>query len=160
FPPELPAGIGGVGRPLVDEADVLDEGAAEGDVQHLDPTAHAEDRQLLVERPLDELELEGVPVRVRRGELRVRLLTVASGLDVAAAAEDDAVADLEDVGQVPVGDPRKRQRQPTGEGDGPLEPDGSVLAEVEQADGEAYHGFPRARHYATFLSQRRLESRQ
>ena len=77
------------------ERDVLDERSAERDVQDLDPAAHAEDRQAAVERPLDELELEGVALRVGRREKLVRLLAVRRRLDVAAAAEEDAVAGVE-----------------------------------------------------------------
>src|SRR5207237_746973 len=88
---------------LARELDRL-ERAAEGAVQHLQPAAQAEQRQLLVERALHELQLERIPVRIRRGELRVRLLAVAAGLDVAAPAEDDAVADVENLPEVTVAD--------------------------------------------------------
>ena len=154
--PELPARIRGMAAPFVDEADILDERSAEGDVQNLDPAAHTEHGQALVECTLDELQLELVPLGVGRRELLVRLLSVPLRLDVAAAAEEDAVANLEHLIQVSVPDAGERQRQPACQGDRSLEADACVVREVEQSYGEADDRFLRARathDSPRFLSQ-------
>ncbi len=103
-----------------------------------------------VERALGQLELEGVAHRLGRGEVLGGLLAVAARVDVAAAAEEDPVADVERVLQVAV-DPRKREADAAGERERPLEADAGVVAEVVQAQREPDDGFA-LRHHWTFLS--------
>ena len=150
--PCLPAAVGGVLGPLRLDRDVLDERAAEGDVQDLDAAAHPEDGEPAVEHAFGQLELEGVPNRLRRRQMLRGLLPVASRVDVAAAAEEDAVADVERVLDVAV-DAREREPDPADERERPLEADPGVVAEVVQAEREADHRFARGRHDWTFLSQ-------
>jgi hypothetical protein len=120
--------------PLRLHGDVLDERAAEGDVQDLDPAAHAEDRQAAVERALGELELERVANRLGRRQVLGRILAVPARVDVAV-------------------DARKGEADPAGEGDRALEADPGVVAEVVQAEREPDHRFAPVAHHWTFLSQ-------
>jgi hypothetical protein len=122
--------------PLVLEGEVLDERASEGDVEDLDPAAHAEDRKPALERALRELELERVPAGLGRGEVVGRLLAVAARVDVAAAAEEDPVARVERVLEV---DPGEREPHAACEGDRPLEAHAGVVAEIVQAERQADH---------------------
>ena len=124
--PAYPAGIGRVVTPLLDETDVLHERAAEGNVSTWIPR-HMPGWETPVERALNELELECIPQRIGRRQLGMRLLTVTTRLDIAAAAEDDPVADLEDVLEVVVPDAGQREWQAAGEGDGRLEPNTGVI---------------------------------
>ena len=143
--PRLPAAVGGVVGPLGLHGDVLDERPSEGDVEDLDAAAHAEDGEAPVEHALGQIELEGVPQRLGGRQVLGRLLAVAPGVDVAAAAEEDPVADFERVLEVPAVDAREREADAAGERDRPLEADAGVVAEVVQAEGEADHRFPRSR---------------
>src|SRR5215217_8815869 len=72
--------------------DVLEEGAAETDVEDLDSAADAEDRQIAVECLAQERELEGVAeladVVGRRVDVGV---AVDRRIDVGAAAEEQTV---------------------------------------------------------------------
>src|SRR4029450_8500318 len=92
--PRPPAAIGRMLGPFRLHGDVLDERAAKRDVEDLDAAAHAKDRETAVERSLGQLQLEGVADRLRRGEVLGRFLPVEARVDVAAAAEEDAVAGL------------------------------------------------------------------
>ena len=141
FLPGLPARVGGVLGPLGLDRHVLDERAAEGDVEDLDPAAHPEDRQPAVERTLGELELEDVAKRLGRREVLGRLLAVARGVDVPAAAEEDPVAHVERVLEVPV-HAREAEADAAGKRDRPLEADRGVVAEVVQPQREADDRFP------------------
>ena len=146
--------------PLGLHGDVLDERAAERDVEDLDPAAHAEDGQAAVERALGELELEGVAERLGRREVLGRLLPVARGVDVAAAAEEDPVAGVQRVLEVPV-DAREREADAAGERDRPLVADPGVVAEVVQAQREADDRLLRSLLMpSTFISRVALESAQ
>ena len=61
----------------------------------------------------------------------MRFLTVTTQLDIAAAAEDDPVADLEDIlGGRRARTRRRREWQAAGEGKGQLEPNTGVITEV------------------------------
>src|SRR3989454_3546306 len=74
--------------------DVLVEAPAQRDVDDLDAAADGEERHVVVERPVDEADLESV---TRRGDFArgvVALLAEARGVDVAAAREDEAVEAL------------------------------------------------------------------
>ena len=138
--------------PLGLDRHVLDERPAERDVQDLNAPAHAEDREPALERALGQLELELVAQRLGRREVLGRLLPVAARVDVAPAAEEDAVADVERILQVAV-HPRERKPDAAHERQRPLEADPGVVAEVVQAEREADHRFALAAHYWTFLSQ-------
>ena len=69
-------------RPFGLHGHVLDERAAQRDVEDLDPAAHAEDGQAPVERLLNKLELELVAERIGRPEMLGRILPVATRVDV------------------------------------------------------------------------------
>src|SRR3989454_11926251 len=74
--------------------DVLVEAPAQRDVDDLDAAADGEERHVVVERPVDEADLESV---TRPGDFAcgvVALLAEARGVDVAAAREDEAVEAL------------------------------------------------------------------
>ena len=144
--PRLPAPVGGVLGPLGLDRDVLDERAAEGDVEDLDAAAHAEDGQPAVERALGELELEGVAERLGRRQVLGRLLAVARGIDVAASAEEDPVAGIQRIFEVPV-HARKPQPDAARQGHRALEADRGVVAEVVQAQGEPDHRFAPVTHH-------------
>ena len=131
--------------PLRFHGDVLDERAAERDVEDLDAAAHPEDGELPVERALDELELEGVAAGLRDRQVLGRLLAVAAGIDVPAAAQQDAVARIERVLQVTV-HAGKAEPNAAREGERPLEADRGVVAEVVQAQGEPDHRFAPVTH--------------
>src|SRR5207247_7981263 len=98
--PADPPRVGRVVCPVRNQRDVLDEGATKGDVQHLDAAAHSQEGESPVEHALDELELEGVPVRIGDCEELVRLLAVTARLDVPAAAEQDAAAGVEGIVEI------------------------------------------------------------
>jgi hypothetical protein len=132
------------------QREVLDERPPERDVQDLHAPAHAEDRQLAVERPLDEVELERVAVRLGRAQALVRLLSVEPRVDVATAAEDKPVAQIEHVVEDLL-DPRESHRGAAGERDRALEPDPLVVAEVVEADREADQRLPRPLHLDTYI---------
>ena len=74
---------------------VLDEVAAARDVEELEAAADRERRQVALERRLEEAQLAGVAVRLRRVGLRMPLSAVVSRVDVAAAGEDDPVEHVE-----------------------------------------------------------------
>jgi hypothetical protein len=80
------------------------------------------------------------------------LLAVARRLDVAPAAEEDAVAELERVREA---DAREREADAAGQRERSLEPDGGVIAEVVLAEREADDGLlvPDG-HDWTFLPER------
>ena len=74
----LPLAPAGVARMLLGEqAHVLGERAAEGDVEDLDAPTHAENRQVTSECRAHERELERVPLGLGGGEQRMRVLAVA-----------------------------------------------------------------------------------
>ena len=81
-----------------------------------------------------------------------RLLPVATGIDVTAAAQQDAVARVERVLEMAV-HTRKPQPHAAREGKRPLEADSRVVAEVVQPERESDHRLPPIRHDWTFLSQ-------
>ena len=112
--PGLPAAVRWMLCPFGLERDVLHERAAKRDVQHLDPSAHAQERKTAVDRALDELELERVASRVRVGQVLARLLPVAARVDVAAAAEQDAITGIECVLEV-AADPGEPESDPARE---------------------------------------------
>src|SRR5918995_2928850 len=136
------------------DADVLDEGAAECDVQYLDAPAGAEDRQLALERAAHQLELEGVPVGLGGREMLRRLLAEEARLDVPPAAEKDPIAGVQGVVEEGSVQPRERHRHAACKRDRALEADASVVTEVVQADREADHRL--LLHSATYTG--RLES--
>src|SRR5829696_2838054 len=134
------------------ERDVLHERSPQRDVQHLDPTAHAEHREAAVERTLDELALEYVASRLRVGQVLARLLPVAAWVDVTATAEKDAVAGVERILQVAV-DPREPEPDAARERERPLEAHTRVIAEVVQAEREADDRFPPIPRHETLISE-------
>ena len=95
---------------------VLLDRPARRHVQHLHAAADAEQRQVALERPVPERELEAVPLRTRSAGLRVRPRAVRAGIDVGAAGEDEAVEEVEQLvgrlGRGVVG--REQQRDPAG----------------------------------------------
>ena len=122
-------------RPFGLHGHVLDERAAERDVEDLDPAAHAEDGQAAVERSLDELELELVAERIGRPEMLGRILPVATRVDVSSAAEEDPVAGVQRIVEVTV-DARQGEPDAAGERQRPLVADSGVVAEVVQPQRE------------------------
>src|SRR3989442_9317168 len=107
--PSLPARVSRVLGPLGDETHVLDERAAESDVQDLDSATHAEDREAPFERALGQLELERVAARLGRHQVVGPLLPVEARVDVASAAEQTPVTGVEGVVEISVD---ARQDQP------------------------------------------------
>ena len=137
--------------PLGLERGVLDESAAERDVQDLDSAAHTEDWQAALERSLDELELEGIAPRLGDAQVLGRRLAVEARVDVPAAAEQDPVAGVERVFEV-AADARQHHPDAAGERQRLLEADAAVVAEVVQAQREADNRFPRpAGHADTYI---------
>jgi len=87
-----------VGRPVqvivtrsAANAQVLDQGAAVGDVQQLGPPTDAEDGHPRRPGRSDEGQLPVVAQRIRRAALRLGDGPVPSRVDVAAAGEDQTV---------------------------------------------------------------------
>ena len=78
-----------------DVGQVLVQGAALCDVEHLGAAADAEQRQLPVDGPVDQLMLPGVTVPPRLVGFRVGGLTVTRRIDVLAAGDDQAVEAVE-----------------------------------------------------------------
>lgn len=77
------------------QADVLDERPAERHVQHLYAAAHAEDRQLALQRRTHQRQLERIPLRLGGGKQRMRILPVPVRLDVAPGRQHDRVDRVE-----------------------------------------------------------------
>jgi hypothetical protein len=78
-----------------DFGQVLDEVAAERDVQDLASAAHRKNRHVPLERLAEELELRLVALRVDPSHLAVGLSSVGARIDVAAAREDETVERVE-----------------------------------------------------------------
>src|SRR2546428_9115322 len=74
--------------------DVLVEASAQRDVDDLDASADGQEGHVVVERPVDEADLEGVTRLGDSARGVVALLAEARGVDVAAAREDEAVEAL------------------------------------------------------------------
>ena len=74
---------------------MLDQVAAAQDVEQLEAAADRERRQVTLERGLEEAELAGVAVCLRRVGGRVALGAVLRRIDVDAAGEDDPVEHVE-----------------------------------------------------------------
>ncbi len=70
---------------------VLDEGAAARDVQHLDAAADREDRKVARAGIFDERQLEFVTARLRLDQRRVRRLPVSRRRHIVAAREHESV---------------------------------------------------------------------
>ena len=92
---------------------MLHEISSAGDVQHLAPATHGEDRQVPAERGLQERELSAVPLRADLDRLGMRLGAVRLGIEVSTAREDDPVEHVERLVDR-VGDGRDEQRPPAG----------------------------------------------
>ena len=75
---------------------VLNQVAAERHVEHLGATADAEKRQVDVERRPNERVFEGIPILSRGPRFLMRLLAVASRINVGAACNDEPVEGGED----------------------------------------------------------------
>ena len=84
---------------------VLDQGAAQGDVEHLHAAAHAEHRDVAGQRGGEQRELPGIPGGRGRTGQRVRRLPYRAGVDVRAAGQQQAVERR---------DGRGRRRAPAG----------------------------------------------
>src|SRR5581483_4882418 len=107
---------------------ILDEGAAEGHVQDLHPATDGEGRHADPVGLEEQLDLEGVAVGLYAVDLRIRLLAVASGIDVAAAAEQQAV------------DPGEQLRR--GGGLAGQQQDGSRAGAPERVEVVLWHAVP------------------
>jgi GMP synthase-like glutamine amidotransferase len=103
---------------------ILDQRAAECDVQNLDATADTEDRQTRGARDLDQRELPRVALGLGCPAPGLPLLAVPGGIDVGATAEDESVEALDD--RVDRSVPAQFDGQPPGRGDGT-----GVVREVE-----------------------------
>ena len=66
LPPCRPARVGGMLAVGVDQAEILDQRASEGDVEHLHAAADAEQRQVAVDRCAHQRKLELVTLRLGR----------------------------------------------------------------------------------------------
>ena len=78
-----------------DVGQVLDEGAAPGDVEDLSAATDAEQRQVAGQGGLGERQLGGVAVGPYTGRGGVHRLAVRSRVDVGAAGQDHAVEPVE-----------------------------------------------------------------
>ena len=78
-------------RPRVVVVEVLDERAAERNVDHLLAAADAEHRQSLAPRLLEQAQLRVVELPVDRAKSRVRLFAVEGRIDVPAARQQKPV---------------------------------------------------------------------
>ncbi len=78
--------------------DVLNERAAERDVQELLAPADAEHGHLLSDRAVGQGELEGGPIVLGRDRLVARLGAEMGGVDVEVAARDDEPVDQREIG--------------------------------------------------------------
>ena len=83
--------------------DVLMQGAAEGDVEDLDPAADRKEGDAPVDRGPRERDLAVVRLAVDPVHRLVRFLAVARGVDVGATGEDDGVDAGEQRGEIVVG---------------------------------------------------------
>ena len=97
---------------------VLDEVAAERDVQHLRAAADREHRHVARERGLQQRELGAVALLDDPVRRLVALLAVGGRIEVGAAGEDDPVERVERLLD-PVVRGRHEQRAPAGALDGP-----------------------------------------
>ncbi len=102
----------------------LDEGPAEGDVQHLDAAADAEDRHARCHRRVHQGELPGVALRVDCAARRRADLAVAGRVDVRPSAQHEAVDPLHE--RLDRGVPAQPDRQAARRGDRP-----GVVGEVQ-----------------------------
>jgi Fe-S oxidoreductase len=87
-------------------------------------------RALAVERALDELELERVAPRLGIGQVLARRLPVTARVDVAAAAEEDAVAGVEGIVEILAVQLRQHERDATCKRDRALVAHAGVVPEV------------------------------
>src|SRR6478735_1131132 len=77
---------------------MLDQGSAERDIEQLDATANAEHRHIALVGAPGESELEGVASLVDAIGLRVNgVIAEEGGIDIGAAAEDEAIHKREDI---------------------------------------------------------------
>ena len=92
-----------VGRTL--RSDVLPQGPAQRDVEHLRPAADREHRFVRGERPFREQHLGAIELVVHLdGAIRARLLAIELRLDVGATGEADAVTQIEERAQSRLGE--------------------------------------------------------
>jgi hypothetical protein len=88
-------------RPFGLHGHVLDERAAQRDVEDLDPAAHAEDGQARSSACSTSFELELVTAD-RSSRMLSRILPVATRVDVSSTAEEDSVAGVQRIVRVTV----------------------------------------------------------
>jgi hypothetical protein len=105
-----------VGLRAGDVGDVLDQGAAQQDVEQLHPPADGQQRQVPAQRGLEQRDLGGVPLRPGGGRVRSGLLAVPRRVDVGPAGEHQAVQPADHVGADGAG--RQQDRLAAGLGDG------------------------------------------
>ena len=79
---------------------VLRERAAQGDVQHLDPAADAEEGHVAIDGCPHQGGLEGVALAVGLLGLGMRRGPVRGGLEVVAPGEEESVDGVEHLGRV------------------------------------------------------------
>jgi len=82
-------GIGPLG------GDILDQASPLRDVQDLDPAADAEDRQITFERLPHQAEIRGFLGGVEQLDSGAPALVVPAGIEIDAAAEEEAVQRIE-----------------------------------------------------------------
>ena len=80
---------------VTERGHVLDQRAAERHVHQLMAAGDTEDRQARLERGPDQRQFEVVPFGIDAVDLRGRGLAIPTGLDVAAAGNQEAVDALE-----------------------------------------------------------------
>ena len=128
--------VGGMRPPGLDQAQVLHQRPAEGDVHHLHAAAGADDGQAAVDRPLDELDFEAVAGGVDRPQQRVRGLPVANGVDVVPGCQHHPVDPVELVVQ-PIRDAGEQHRHRPGHHQRALVADSGVVAEAVEPGRDA-----------------------
>ena len=96
-----------------DVREVLDEVAAEADVEDLAAAADREDRHVALERRVEQSQLGAVALLEHALRLGMRVVAVGAGTEVGATGEDDPVEHLQRLLD-PVVARRHQQRPPAG----------------------------------------------
>ena len=90
---------------------VLDQCAAERDVQHLETPTDRQGRDVVAHRGTREGDVERVDVGIDAGHRLVRVLAVLRGVDVASADEHERVEAAEELVGLGIGERHREQRR-------------------------------------------------
>jgi hypothetical protein len=129
--------------PLLHVIDVLVQRASQSNIQDLHPSADAQNRHPPVERASGEGKLELVPARIGVAECVGWFLPVVLGENIAAAREQQAVTDRQDVVESSR-NTREDHRYSSRRGDRPCESYGEVVSVVMETDRDPDHWFQAA----------------